>query len=57
MKQVTRRDAEKLVEKFNLITYIDCSAITQDNLKEVFDEAIINAVKCKPKKAPSCSLL
>ena len=57
MNQVTREDAEKLVKKLNLITYIDCSALTQDNLKEVFDEAIINAVKTKTKKKTVCSLL
>ena len=57
MTQVTRKDAEKLVKKLNLITYIDCSAMTQDNLKDVFDEAIVNAVKSKTKKQSKCSIL
>lgn len=57
MTQVTRKDAEKLVKKLNLITYIDCSAMTQDNLKDVFDEAIVNAVKSKTKKQSICSIL
>ena len=55
--QVTRRDAEKLVKKFNLIRYIDCSATTQDNLKEVFYQAIMNAVKGEAKKSCFCCLL
>ena len=57
MNQVTRKDAEKLVKKLNLITYIDCSALTQNNLKKVFDEAIINSVKYKAKKQQTiCSI-
>ena len=56
MNQVTGKDAEKVVKKFNLITYIDCSATTQDNLKDVFDEAILNALK-KTKKETKCCVL
>ena len=58
MNQVTRKDAEKLVKKLNLITYIDCSATTQDNLKDVFDEAIVSALtQSKTKKQTICSIL
>ena len=57
MNQVTGKDAEKVVKKFNLITYIDCSATTQDNLKDVFDEAILNALNSKTKKETKCCVL
>ena len=45
-------DAESLVKKLKLKGYKECSAFTQDGLKNVFDEALIIGLE-PPEKAPS----
>lgn len=39
-RPVLEEDARALSEKIGAVTYIECSALTQKNLKEVFDAAI-----------------
>ncbi|TNN54836.1 Rho-related GTP-binding protein RhoU [Liparis tanakae] len=39
-RPVLEEDARALSEKIGAVTYVECSALTQKNLKEVFDAAI-----------------
>lgn len=58
MKMVSADDAEGLRADINAVTYVECSALTQDGLKNVFDEAIRAALS--PKKTTNksvCTLL
>ena len=42
---ITEAEAKKLCKDLNCESYIETSALTQHNLKEVFDEAIIYGLK------------
>ncbi|XP_019743166.1 ras homolog family member Ub [Hippocampus comes] len=39
-RPVAEEDARALADKIGAVTYVECSALTQKNLKEVFDVAI-----------------
>ncbi|KAM3596475.1 uncharacterized protein V6R79_015086 [Siganus canaliculatus] len=57
-RPLTCQDGEKLARKVKAVKYVECSALTQRGLKDVFDEAILAALEppdTKPKK--SCVLL
>ncbi|KAM4539316.1 cell division control protein 42 homolog [Odontesthes bonariensis] len=57
-KAVTYKSGEKLARELNAIKYMECSVHMQNSLKNVFDEAILAALKIqndKPKKG--CILL
>ena len=56
-KQVKKEEAEKVVKQLNLVSYLDCSATTQNGLKAVFDEAIINAIDPPQEKGKRCIIL
>lgn len=57
-RQVTKKEAEKVVRELGLVTFLDCSAITQAGLKTVFDEAIIAAIEpLKKSEDDKCSIL
>eukprot|EP01084_Bolivina_argentea_P149943 261858_1 len=58
---ISNDEGVKLAKEINAITYVECSALTQDRLKEVFDEAIkaaLAAIKAKQKKKKGiCEIL
>eukprot|EP00042_Codosiga_hollandica_P021319 m.73747 g.73747 ORF g.73747 m.73747 type:complete len:186 (-) comp50305_c0_seq4:172-729(-) len=56
---VTYQQGMQLAKDLNIVKYIECSALTQKNLKNVFDEAIKAVVNKsqKPSKKSVCSLL
>ena len=59
MSPVSNADGLKMQKEINAQKYLECSALTQKNLKTVFDEAI-RAVLCpqvKPKKKNKGCLL
>ena len=59
MKQISVQEAESLVSELKLKTYKECSALTGDGLKDVFDEAVLVGLSQDDptvKKTP-CSIL
>ncbi|KAG7278371.1 hypothetical protein CRUP_024616 [Coryphaenoides rupestris] len=44
-RPVPEEDARALADKIGAVTYVECSALTQKNLKEVFDAAIAVALR------------
>lgn len=58
MKPITVEQAEKLARELRAVKYVECSALTQKGLKNVFDEAILAALE-PPEvvKKRKCSLL
>ncbi|KAA0707479.1 Cell division control protein 42 -like protein G25K GTP-binding protein [Triplophysa tibetana] len=57
-KPITPETAEKLARDLKAVKYVECSALTQKGLKNVFDEAILAALEPpEPKKKRKCVLL
>ncbi|CAF3348615.1 unnamed protein product [Rotaria socialis] len=55
---VSFKQGEKVSREIKAVTFVECSALTQKGIKEVFDEAIIAAlVRPKEPRKPICTLL
>jgi Ras-related C3 botulinum toxin substrate 1 len=55
---ISKDDALQLAKELNAKCYVECSALTQDGLKNVFDEAIRAALnKDVKKKKGGCQIL
>jgi len=59
LHMVTRDEATSRQKEISAVSYLECSALTQEGLKTVFDEAIRAALnkQNKKKKKSSCTLL
>ncbi|GLD61342.1 cell division control protein 42 homolog isoform X1 [Lates japonicus] len=53
-KPITPETAEKLARDLKAVKYVECSALTQKGLKNVFDEAILAALEPPEPKKPVC---
>jgi cell division control protein 42 len=51
-KPITREQGERAAKESGAYAYIECSALTQENLKETFDAAILAALTPIPSKRP-----
>lgn len=58
-KPISSDQGERLAKELGAIKYLECSALTQRGLKNVFDEAIIAALEPPPSKSTKrkCLLL
>ena len=57
-KPITYELGEKLAKELKAVKYVECSALTQRGLKNVFDEAILAALEPpEPKKSRKCVIL
>eukprot|EP01104_Vermistella_antarctica_P008622 TRINITY_DN2166_c6_g1_i1.p1 TRINITY_DN2166_c6_g1~~TRINITY_DN2166_c6_g1_i1.p1 ORF type:complete len:220 (+),score=44.78 TRINITY_DN2166_c6_g1_i1:80-661(+) len=57
---ITYQQGQQMAKEINAVKYLECSALTQKGLKNVFDEAIRAVIAPKPvvkKKKGGCSLL
>jgi len=54
---VTEEAGEELAKTIGARKYIECSALTQENLKQVFDDAIRAALTPRKKKRSLCAIL
>ena len=51
MQPVRKEDGERMAKELGAVKYVECSALTQYKLKDVFDEAIVAALEPPPKKS------
>lgn len=54
-----REQGQKLANKIRAVKYLECSALTQRGLKQVFDEAVRSVLRPQPvrKRQRKCTLL
>ena len=55
---VTLKQGEDLAAKIGAVKYLECSALTQEGVKTIFDEAVLATLKPEPvKKKSPCTIL
>lgn len=54
---VTTAKGEELARKIKAVAYMECSAKTEANLKNVFDHAVKSVLFTKKKKKSACIML
>ena len=61
LRPITPEQGEKLSKELKAVKYVECSALTQEGLKNVFDEAILAALFYAPtelkKEKENCQLI
>mmetsp|Transcript_11880 Transcript_11880/g.16454 ORF Transcript_11880/g.16454 Transcript_11880/m.16454 type:complete len:191 (+) Transcript_11880:232-804(+) len=57
-KPITPQQGEALAKELGMKKYVECSACTQHNVKEVFDDAVrVQLNKETPPRRPRCTLI
>ena len=56
-QSVTTMRGEELAKKIKAVKYLECSAKTESNLKNVFDDAVKSVLYTKKKKKGGCVVL
>ncbi|EGF84441.1 rho family small GTP binding protein cdc42 [Batrachochytrium dendrobatidis JAM81] len=56
-KPITTDSGDRMARELQAVKYLECSALTQKGLKNVFDEAIIAALEPPTKNKRKCLLL
>ena len=59
-KGITANEAEALCEEIGAMKYLECSALTQEGLEIIFDEAVkaaLNSMAASKKKKNTCSIM
>ncbi len=51
LKPVTEKEARLRAQQIHACTYIECSALTEKNLKTVFDTAVVTALEFRDASA------
>ena len=58
LRPITAEQGERLARELKAVKYVECSALTQRGLKNVFDEAIVAALEPPViKKSKKCTIL
>ena len=61
LKPVTEKEARARAQQMHACTYIECSALTEKNIKTVFDTAVLAAIEFRDTNStmplPSASIL
>lgn len=56
-KYVSQQQGQQVAEQVGAVAYLECSALTQDGLKQVFDVAMRTALKFKHLKNGCCLIV
>ena len=58
LRPITQEQGQRLARELRAVKYVECSALTQRGLKNVFDEAIVAALEPPViKKSKKCTIL
>lgn len=55
-RPITTKEGQELAAELKAVTYVECSALTQKGIKNVFDEAILAALE-PPDPDPKLGVL
>jgi hypothetical protein len=57
-RPITYEEGVRIAKKIGAFKYVECSALNQQGLKDVFDEAILTVLnKSKRKNPKECTIL